>query len=497
ENRIEGKLLPYQGETLKTNTPLTLNAVIFGGRGDSVVAAVKHFVAWYGLPKVPAAGDFKSYSAMAAAGWVVSKIRAGDLFRHAYWPGFSPQPAADAALLMDWLAAQDADAAPRLREAAKAALARVAPDNFNGASVSHVTYPVAALVYGHVAQNADNAARAARAALQRFEADGSVTYHKRPDGGDLGSTHFAPDANGLTAQVVAALLENAAFGGDQALLAQAVTKLRGLDKFKNTVPRGAQTWEVPLHTPDILAAANLVRAYTRGYELTGDPHFLEQAVYWAWTGVPFIYLRSPVNQPVATYNTIAVLGATGWRAPVWLGQPVQWCGLVYADAIYRLAAHDGAGPWRQLADGITAVGIAHTALQQAPERRGLLPDYFLLRPQLSSGPAINPGTVQTNAVRLFNKPALYDFLAARDCGLRVHAPGAITRVQQNAASLSFCVNGWPRQPYFVLINGLRAAPQVLTNGHPTALGAPHQFIEDKGRLILQVSGRAEIEVRLR
>ena len=496
ENRIEGSMLPYQGETLKANTPLTLNAAIFGGRGDSAVPAVKHFVAWHGLPKVPAAADFKSYSALAAAGWLDSKIRAGDLFNHAYWPGFDPKPAADAALLMDWLAVQGAAAAPRLRETAKAALARVAPDRYNFETVSHVTYPVAALVYGHVAQNADNAERSARAALQQFEADGSVLYRKRPDAADFGRTHFAPDANGLTAQVVASLLENAAFCGDQALLDAALTKLRTLDKFKNSVPRGAQTWEVPLHTPDILASAGLVRAYTRGYELTGDPHFLEQAIYWAWTGVPFVYLRNPTTQSVGVYGTIAVLGATGWRAPVWTGQPVQWCGLVYADAIYRLAAHDGTGPWRQLADGITAVGIAHTALQKGTDHQGLLPDYFLLRPQLSSGPAINPGTVQTNAVRLFGKPALYDFLSARDCGLRVHAPGAITQVKQSAASLSFTVEGWPEQPYFVLINGLRGTPQVLTNGQTVPLSTPHQFIEGKGRLILQVSGNARIEVTL-
>ncbi len=55
----------------------------------------------------------------------------------------------------------------------------------------------------------------------------------------------------MTAQVVASLLENAAFSGDKTLLDAALTKLRALDKFTNTVPRGAQTWEVPLHTPDL------------------------------------------------------------------------------------------------------------------------------------------------------------------------------------------------------------------------------------------------------
>jgi hypothetical protein len=80
--------------------------------------------------------------------------------------------------------------------------------------------------------------------------------------------------------------------------------------------------------------------------------------------------------------------------------------------------------------------------------------------------------------------------------LRVHAPGAIAQVNQSAASLSFTVDGWPERPYFVLVNGLRGKPQVHINGQAAALSEPHQFIEAKGRLILQVSGKARIEVKL-
>jgi hypothetical protein len=43
-----------------------------------------------------------------------------------------------------------------------------------------------------------------------------------------------------------------------------------------------------------------------------------------------------------------------------LGLPVQWCGLVYADALYRLVRDDPKGPWKQLADGITLSGIQQT-----------------------------------------------------------------------------------------------------------------------------------------
>ena len=173
---------------------------------------------------------------------------------------------------MKWLGGETTDAAlkQRLSETEQAALAAVPPAGLNQAGVSHVRYPVQALVYGHVAENVAAAQAQARGLLKRFEPDGSIPYRKTPNHPDYGRTHFAPEANGLTAQVVAALLEAAAFAGDPALIDPAVQRLRGLDKFRNTVPRGAQTWEVPLHTPDILASAHLVRAYTLGYELTGE-----------------------------------------------------------------------------------------------------------------------------------------------------------------------------------------------------------------------------------
>src|SRR5204863_2120767 len=99
-----------------------------------------------------------------------------------------------------------------------------------------------------------------------FRPDGSIVYQPPASGTDLSRTHWSREANGLTATHVAAVLERAAFSGDPNLVRAGLRLLRALDKFRDTVPRGAQTWEVPLHTPDILASAYLVRAYTRGYE---------------------------------------------------------------------------------------------------------------------------------------------------------------------------------------------------------------------------------------
>ena len=496
ENRPEGSLMPYGSARLDADQPLVLKATILGGTGESVIPAVRQYVALRGLPPVPDTGlDADGYARLAAGGWLDSKIREGDLYRHAVWPNFGAQPAAGAAVWMDHLALREPDTAlaERLRNAAAGALARVNPQNYYHSGVSHVRYPAAPLVYGHVAEAVERARQSARGALKRFEPDGRILYRQAKDKPDYGSTHFAPDSNGLTAQVVKSVLEGAVFCGDAELIQEGLRVLRALDTFQNTVPRGAQTWEVPLHTPDILASAHLVRAYTLGYEITGEKHFLEQARYWAWTGVPFVYLVNPTTGKVGPYSTIAVYGATNWRAPVWFGRPVQWCGLVYADALYRFERHDPEGPWRQLADGVTAAGIQHTWKEDDRDRQGLLPDFFHLRDQRPDGPAINPGTVQANAVRLYDMKPVYASRVLRGPNLYVHAPGAIDEAKEQGGAISFRVRGWPTRPCHVLVSGLTKQPTVRIDGADTPVAEPHQYLPS-GNLILKVKGERRIHI---
>ena len=499
KNREEGSLLPRVSKVLRANQPLVLRATLLGGVGDSVVPAVEQYVALHGLPPLPGANiDLQKYDSLAAGGWLNSKIREGQLFRHAIAGDiFKLGRAADAAMWMDWLASQSAEPAlaGRLQQTAKDALASIQPQDWNSVAIGHVRYPVTSLIYGHVAENAMRAQQIGRQALGGFEADGSVRYHPQPGGPDYAKTHSTNEANGLTSSSVASLLEAAAFCGNRELLDAALARLRAMNKFRHGVPRGAQTWECPLHTPDILASAHLVRAYTLGYELTGDREFLEQARYWAWTGVPFVYLVNPTSQPIGPYGTIAVLGATNWRAPIWMGLPVQWCGLVYADALYRLVRHDPKGPWKQLADGITLSGIQQSWPPEDRDQQGLLPDSFVLRPQTRNGPAINPATVEACATHLFNRPA-YDFWSFRKNGLCVHAPGEIKLAKESAGRASFEVESWVKAPYYVLVNGLAKKPRVALNAQPMDLSGGNQFLEKEGWLILELKGKARVEIML-
>jgi hypothetical protein len=513
KNRIEGSLLPRTTTKLHAHEPLALRAVLMGGLGKTVVPAVEQYVALRGLPPLPGPNlQLPDYVSLAAAGWLDSGIRESNRFHHAVAGGnFPAGPAADAAIWMQWLAKRTSDSAlaARLMDGSKAALEAIAPADLNFARVGHVHVPVAALLYGHVAENATRAAEFGHQVLGRFTPEGAIEFHPTPGGLDYARTHYTNEANGLTSRSVLDLLEAASVCGDHDLIQSGIKELRAMGKFRDGVPRGAQTWECPLHTPDILASANLVRAFTLGYELTGDQDFLEQARYWAWTGVPFVYLVNPTDKPVGLYSTIAVYGATQWKAPVWLGLPVQWCGLVYADALYRLVRNDPKGPWKTLADGITLSGIQQSwpvaatqpdnvrdKMKTAVELQGLLPDSFRLREQHRNGPAINPATVQACAAQYFDRTPIYDFWAFCKNGVLVHAPGHIAQPTDQPGTITFQVQTEVGQPYYALINGLKKVPKLSINGKSVDCAAPHEYHEKEGWLILKLDGKPNVELGL-
>lgn len=488
--RDEGRAICDPPIPLRAGETVTARVRLIGGQGDSVVPAVRHYVAMNGLPPPPDSGfDRAAYAALAADGWLHSDIRDGARFLHCVWGERTAQPAADAPAHQHWLAQIVGDpAAARLRELADAAIREVPPSNRILARVGHGRTLAPPLVFGPVLTNAAAAGRAARQHLARFADDGTVPYRPHAGKPDYGRTHPVPHANGMAALEVEMALRMASFAGDRAALDEALRRLRGLARYRNGVPRGAQTWEIPLHTPDILASAHLVAAYVRGFELTGDRALLDEAVAWAWTGVPFVYLVPPAAGPVGPYGTIAVLGATNWRAPVWFGQPVQWCGLVYAGSLYELARHDAAGPWKRLADGITAAGIQHTWPASDRARVGLLPDFFLLQDQHRDGPAINPLTVGLCAARLYGGPPLDDFRCAGGPRWLVHAPGTLDLVRDDAKSAELRVAPWPADGAFVLIGGLAPGDAVSLDGRPVARTPPNECDPARGLLALRVAG---------
>jgi len=498
--RFENAFCAQAPLRLRANQPLKATMMIIGGEGKSVVPAVRHYVALKGLPEVPQfEGGFDAAVDLLAHGWLDSQINEDSLFRHAVWgDNFPAGPAADAAMYIDWLAShtKNKSLGERLNNEKNYALNRIPTGQPFSSGVSHAHLPNTPLVFGRTFEFVRQRRSQALNLLRGFDADGVKLY--RPGKTDYSRTHFAKHANGLAGRDMAGILEGAAFSADKELIAKA---LELLDKqtalYADTVPRGAQTWEVPLHTPDILASAHMVKAYTLGYMISGRREYLDQARYWAWTGVPFVYLHEPTPGRVGVYSTIAVLGATNWKAPLWLGRPVQWCGLVYCSALHLLSECDPDGPWEKIARGITVTGLQMSWPLSDKERQGLLPDFFDLRAQIAAGPAINPGTVQAHLAELYGKGKIYDVKKLPRRGWFVHAPCTISNIRENKDGVTLTAEGWGDKKYYILISGVETEPsEVLVNPDKlsTLRTAETQYHREQKILQIVLTGKAEIRI---
>ena len=499
EKRLENELQVYDTFSLAADEPLSLTYTILGGSGESVVPAVQHqLFLMDGLPELPEfEGGFDAAVELLAAGWLDSEAHEDGYWRHAIWPGFGPQPASDAPAYMRWLAAKtdDAELAERLKQGAARGLERLNPDDPYISRISHVARPVMPLLFGRIEEHMEGQLARGRNGLADFDEDGIRRYVPPEEGPDYGETHFADHANGLSAVSLENVLEAAVFTGDEELIREGLALLdRQTELYANTVPRGAQTWEMPLHTPDILASGRLVRCYVLAYQLTEDPKYLEEARYWAWTGVPFVYLDPPTPGPIGLYATIAVLGATNWVAPNWIGLPVQWCGLVYRSALHDLADVDpDDGPfWAKLAKGITLSGLQQTFPLDDESRQGTLPDFFHLKEQVSDGPAIIPGTVQANLAEVYDETPFYQMRRAGESGVLVHVPGGIESISHAAGEITVSVDGWFDEPYHIHMARVSAEPDAVSWNDDEPLDIVYNAA--RGTLTVLVSGSGALNV---
>jgi hypothetical protein len=171
--------------------------------------------------------------------------------------------------------------------------------------------------------------------------------------------------------------------------------LECIRRFK--VPRGAHQPEVPVHAPDLLASADAVLANLEGYNLTGDRSFLDDAVRWARTGLPFIYMWNNPDMPYMRYASIPVFGARQ-RTDSWFGRPAQRNGLHYAYALLKLSEHDRTLPWRKIATGIT-ISAMHQQ-ETDGEHAALYPDSQDLVNGSGASEWLNPSAILRNTLTL-------------------------------------------------------------------------------------------------
>jgi hypothetical protein len=145
------------------------------------------------------------------------------------------------------------------------------------------------------------------------------------------------------------LFRAARYTGNPAFTEASLRALKRAQQFRR--PEGAQPWELPLHTADILGAAYGVWTFVEGYKLTSDVKWLEQARYWGASGLPFVYVWNAADQPHMKYGAIAVYGGSFMDYTL-LGQPITWCAIDYARSLVDLARVDPVSPWRTVAQGI-------------------------------------------------------------------------------------------------------------------------------------------------
>ena len=208
----------------------------------------------------------------------------------------------------------------------------------------------------------------------------SAAAGQNPDGGwdysdDPALQNMPGTTLGTCAWNAMTLMRAARLSGDSSYLEKGILALDFMDQFQ--VPRGAQTWEVPLHAPDVLAAAHALWAYLEGYQRTGNSHYLYRAVYWAYAGLPFIFLWQAGDREAMPYGSIPVFGATWYNNP-WFGRVVQWNGLDYASGLMKLAQYDAERDWYQIGEGIVrfAMQIQRDETTAYSENKGMYPDAY-------------------------------------------------------------------------------------------------------------------------
>ena len=306
--------------------------------------------------------------------------------------------------------------------------------------------------------------------------------------------------SGQAARPCFLVLRAARLSGDAELARAGLDALKVLERYQ--VPRGAQTWECPVMQPDILTSAYAIRAYCEAYRLTGDAAHLQEARYWAMTGLPFVYTWSFDDYPTMRYNTIAVMGST-FHTHSWIGLPVVWCGLVYAYGLQDLAQWDSSFDWKRIAQGITRSAM----WQQYTEgpSRGCYPDSWHMVENEPRPADINPENILINEYRLRGlSPEIVHArltLGSRVVHLNSGATKLLAQADEAGRSITLEVEGPKGFAFYTVVasgrapKGVRiggeALPGVTNSDELRAAESAWRFDADLGAIIVKTTASDE------
>jgi hypothetical protein len=244
-----------------------------------------------------------------------------------------------------------------------------------------------------------------------------------------------------------------------------------------------------VHSPDILAAADAVEAEVEAYRCSGNVRYLKEAIRWAWTGLPFVYVWNPPGKPVLRYASIAIFGGS-WYGGSWIGQPVQWNGLRYAYALLKLADYDHSFPWRRIAEGLT-ISALYQQDMDGPNV-ALWPDNFSALDWSKCPWVFEPGLISKNIYELLGRDIEP---ATTTVGTGNQRVCITTRAQVGEAAwkdsvLSFRASFHEGESSCALMTGLEKPVRVLLNGSilPQSPTNGWQYVGELGFLVIRLPG---------
>ena len=393
---------PYH---LKANRPITIKARIIIDGNASVLDAISHWTDAYGVPEPLQAPRSDKEEILLSRHGFMQTVWDEDAGKSQHCVDWTPGNAPGFATLLwyDYLiqtqddTIKDESVRQRALEIVKRTIQEAGPGGLSSTDLCHILKWEAPFYFGEVEAGLDRLKEIAMRWIETQEEDGSWRFRPITDQAKtLGNEGDA--VLGTCAPTAQILLKHARVTGDSESLAAGLKGLKFMESFK--VPRGAQTWECPLHEPDLLAAAHAVGAYVEAYAVTREKRYLEKSKQWAKAGLPFLYHWHLPDRPGMRFGSIPVFGTTFYTHP-WFGIPVQWNGLVYAYALQHLARHtskDESQFWSKIAEGITISAMYQQWTEG--ELKGTYPDGLYGFCTEGRGPHINPESIMVNLYAL-------------------------------------------------------------------------------------------------
>jgi hypothetical protein len=430
-------------------------------------------VAWiqrHGLPQPTSPRSFEEELELCRFGYLRSVWNdSAQGWSHCVGWAAHPYPGYCTLLNMDYFFSRKEDVRRELRERIDFVV-RKCIDTFGAGSLwrgdaCHILAGELPFLEGTMAACLGSWERSIDGLLRSQSSDGSWRW--RPDEKHASLGKAGDTTSGMCARGACQILREAIVTGNRRHIEAGLKALESLDRY--TIPTGAQEWECPLYAPDVLASAYAVRAFVLAYEITGEDRYLGKAKYWAKTGIPFTYLWDRgKDMPQMLYAGIPIFGAT-YYTHSWLGRPVQWCALVYAYSLQRLARHDSSFDWRGLAEGITTSAM----WQQYTDgkSKGTYPDSWELLQNHANPADINPENILVNLLALkgYDPGLKHKVFQAGDDSLFVTTIAEMVSATIDVRrAIKLRLRFLSGAKSYVVVSGLssRATPRVVLNGAP-------------------------------